>query len=349
MHFGARHHAAGLVPRAVALVDRLMPYMDDPIGDFSIFPTYLVSQLARQQVKVVLSGDGGDEVFGGYDTYLAERLARGLAWAPAGLKRAAFGASRRMSPRADKKGAWNLLRRFLEGLGHPAGFGHMRWMIFLGASDKTEAYGPALRNGLEETGFEMESILTAALGDAPVADPVERSLRLDLMLYLPENILLKVDRMSMATSLEARVPFLDHRLVEYVAGLPARYKIRGLERKWILRRAVRGWVPPSVLARKKSGFSIPMKTWLRTDLKHLIERLDEGAIVRDHGLIEGSYIRRLVLEHLEGRADHAHRLWPMVMLEWWIANVLEGKGHPDPGRRETRLEFEEGGISRHGS
>jgi len=234
-------------------------------------------------------------------------------------------------------------------MGHPAGFGHMRWMIFLGAMDKAEAYGPALRDGLNRTGFETASILAAALGDTPVADPIDRSLRLDLMLYLPENILLKVDRMSMATSLEARVPFLDHRLVEYAVRLPTRFKIRGFRRKWILRRAVRGWVPRSVLARKKSGFSIPMKTWLRSDLRHLIERLDEGEIVRGHGLIEASHVRRLVGEHLEGRADHAHRLWPMVMLEWWIAHVLKVKAGAGPGRKGTEVERKEGGISRHGS
>jgi asparagine synthase (glutamine-hydrolysing) len=347
-HFGADHHAAGLVPRAVELVDRLLPFMDDPIGDFSIFPTYLVSRLARQKVKVVLSGDGGDEVFGGYDTYLAERLARWLTWVPAACGRAAFHASRRMSPRAEKKGAWNLLRRFLEGMGHPAAFGHMRWMMFLGASEKAQAYGPALRDALGKSGFEMESIVAAALGGTPIADPIERSLRLDLGLYLPENILLKVDRMSMATSLEARVPLLDHRLVEYVARLPTRYKIRGFRRKWILRRAVRDWVPPSVLARRKSGFSIPMKTWLRTDLRHLIEQLEHGAIVRDRGLIEADYVRRLVREHLEGRADHAHRLWAMAMLEWWVRNVLEVKADAGPGRRESEATTE-GGVSRHGS
>ena len=197
-HFHARHHAAGLVPRAVELVERLMPFMDDPIGDFSIFPTYLVSQLARQQVKVVLSGDGGDEVFGGYDTYLAERVARLLPTWPAAIRRAAFRLSRRMSPREAKKGPWNLLRRFLEGLGHPPGYGHMRWMIFLGDADKVEAYGPTLREGLRD--FDTLSVVEDALEVARGCDPVERSLRLDLQLYLPENILLKVDRMSMAVS-----------------------------------------------------------------------------------------------------------------------------------------------------
>ncbi|MBN2492815.1 MAG: asparagine synthase (glutamine-hydrolyzing) [Planctomycetes bacterium] len=334
-HFGACHHAAGLVPRAVELVDRLLPFLDDPIGDFSIFPTYLVSCLARQHVKVVLSGDGGDEVFGGYDTYLAEKLAQRLAGPARIAGRAAHRLGRRMRPREAKKGLWNLSRRFLEGLGHPAHFGHMRWMLFLAAADKDEAYGPALREGLGD--FEAATVLDEALaGDGhTVTDPLERSLRLDLRLYLPENILLKLDRMSMATSLEARVPLLDHRLVEYVAQLPARYKVRGLVRKWILRRAVARWLPRRVLARRKTGFSIPMKTWLRHDLRHLVEGLDGGALVREHGLVAGAWVRRLVEEHITGRADHAHRLWSLVMLEAWLGAVLKA------GPRDNRNPVEE--------
>ena len=319
-HFGAHHHAAGLVPRAVELVDLLMPFMDDPIGDFSIFPTYLVSRLARQKVKVVLSGDGGDEVFGGYDTYLAEKAAQYTRIFPGAMKQAAFRLGRRMSPRETKKGPWNLIRRFLEGLGHPSGLGHMRWMVFLGAAEKLDAYGEWLRRELGD--FDAFSVVEEALKETSVNDVVERSLRLDMALYLPENILLKVDRMSMATSLEARVPLLDHRLVEYVAGLPSRYKIRGWRRKWILRKAVADQVPPGVLERKKSGFGIPMKTWLRRDLRDMVEALESGAVVRDHGLIRAGHVRKLVEDHVSGRADHAHRLWPLVMLESWVRNVL---------------------------
>lgn len=330
-HFGALHHAAGLVPRAVELVDLLMPFMDDPIGDFSIFPTYLVSRLARQKVKVVLSGDGGDEVFGGYDTYLAEKAARYTAFLPGAVRRAAFHLGRRMSPREAKKGPWNLIRRFLEGLGHPSGLGHMRWMVFLGAVEKLDAYGEWMREELGD--FDAFSVVEEALKDikkdserdSAVHDVVERSLRLDMALYLPENILLKVDRMSMATSLEARVPLLDHRLVEYVAGLPSRYKIRRGCRKWILRQAVADQVPASVLAKKKSGFGIPMKTWLRRDLRDMVEALEGGALVQEYGLIRGSYVRKLVQDHVSGRADHAHRLWPLVMLEFWVRNVLENQ------------------------
>ncbi len=324
-HFGATHHAAGLVPRAVELVDRLLPFLDDPIGDFSIFPTYLVSQLARQRVKVVLSGDGGDEVFGGYDAYLADRVGRRLAWLPAGLRRGAFAMARRMRPRDRKKGMWNATRRFLEGLVHPAELGHMRWMVFLGEADKAEAYGDGLAGRDPEA---WRGVVREALDDRDVADPVERNLRLDLALYLPENILLKVDRMSMANSLEARVPLLDHRLVEFVAGLPSRCKLRGSERKWVLRRAVGDWLPPAVLARRKTGFSIPMKTWLRDELRDMVEAVVHGRIVEDLGLIRRDYLRRLVDEHCAGRADHAHRLWAMVVLESWVGQTLAAA----PGR-----------------
>jgi asparagine synthase (glutamine-hydrolysing) len=314
--FRTDHSERVIRPEAVALVERLLPQLDDPIADFSIFPTFLVSQLARERVTVVLSGDGGDELFGGYDTYLAERAERIARKLPGPLRRFGLAALAALPPTAQKKGLLNRLRRFAEGARMEPGLGHLRWMLFLDGAQRAELYddGPLAAADPEQT---LEPFRRHAEASA-APDPITRAMYVDLKTYLVDDILVKVDRMSMAVSLEARVPLLDHRVVEYAASLELDAKLSGVRTKRLLRRAMAGLLPAATRARGKQGFSIPMKNWLRGELKPmLLDTLSESR-VRRRGWFAYPAVERLVREHLSGSADHAHRLWSLLLVERWL-------------------------------
>ncbi|MBM3297303.1 MAG: asparagine synthase (glutamine-hydrolyzing), partial [Candidatus Aminicenantes bacterium] len=267
--FGTEHSELVLRPQALELTERLVGHMDEPFGDFSMFPTYLVSKLAREKVKVVLSGDGGDEIFGGYEHYQAQALASNPA---ARAVAALLGpAVKRLPPSAKKKGFRNKLRRFVQGLDMPAGARHMRWMMFLSPARKrglyTDAFleAPGRKNDIAD-----EEPFASVLGKLGAFDPLTAELYLDLKTYLVDDILVKVDRMSMAVSLEARVPLLDHKVVEYAFGLPGEWKLREGTTKWIFKKTMERLLPRENIHRPKEGFSIPIKHWLKTDLRDML-------------------------------------------------------------------------------
>ncbi|HEX9636844.1 MAG TPA: asparagine synthase (glutamine-hydrolyzing) [Acidobacteriota bacterium] len=314
--FRTDHSERVIRPEAVALVERLLPHLDDPIADFSIFPTFLVSELARERVTVALSGDGGDELFAGYDTYLAERADRIARKLPAALHRLGLSALAALPPTARKKGLFNRLRRFAEGARMDTSLGHLRWMLFLDAAQRAELYGGGLLGAVDPAETLEPFRRHAEQSGAP--DPITGALYIDLKTYLADDILVKVDRMSMAVSLEARVPFLDHRVVEYAASLELAAKLRGLSTKRLLRQALSGLLPPETLARGKQGFSIPMKNWLRGELKPMLLDTLSEARVRRRGWFAWPAVERLQREHLAGQADHAHRLWALLLVERWL-------------------------------
>ena len=241
-----------------ALVMHLAEILDEPLGDFSNFPTYLVSRTAREKVTVALSGDGGDEIFGGYEHYLAQKLARFVDCSPLRPLRALAGQVMRLVPPSElKKGLVNRGKRFGEGFVNAAVNRHFRWMLFLTRRQKSLLYTPA---------FQEESFLL----DLPEREPfrkffersrqfpgINQDLYLDLKTYLTDDIMVKVDRMSMAASLETRAPLLDVKLVEFAFSLPAEWKVRGNTGKWFFKKAMAGILDPKILNRQKQGFSIP--------------------------------------------------------------------------------------------
>jgi len=319
------HTEAVLSYDIVTTVERLLDFLDEPLADFSIFPTYLVSKTAREHVKVILSGDGGDEVFAGYDWYVAWQVHRPLAWIPYAVRRwAGRQLTRWLAPAPQKKGLVNRLRRFGEGLQHEDAWGHVRWLLFLNRAQKADLYAPDLRAALRDGDF---TVLMAPYLDRARSwrDPINAALYIDLKTYLAEDILTKVDRMSMAVSLETRVPLLDSRLVEWVFRLPGRWKLRGWTTKWILKEAMRPYLPPEVLRREKQGFSIPMKNWLRRELRSLLLDSLNPAAFRSHGLFRWPTVERWIREHLDFRADHAHRLWALLLFQVWSDRVLSGR------------------------
>ncbi|HXE56431.1 MAG TPA: asparagine synthase (glutamine-hydrolyzing) [Gemmatimonadales bacterium] len=314
-HLGVRHEVQIIRPDVEPLFHRLMWHLDDPIGDFSIFPTYLVSRLARREVTVALSGDGGDEVFGGYETYLAQERARLWRRLPAFLRRRLVEpAIRRLRPRPVKKGLVNKAKRFIEGLEHDERLGHARWRLFLGerlreALFTTEARA-ALRSPLGAHVLELRE-------EAGPRDEVDAGLYVDLRSYLSDNCLVKVDRMSMACSLEARVPLLDVELVELAFRMPSALKVHRGRTKVLLKRVAARHVPAECVHRPKQGFSIPIKSWLGGAFRPLVEELLAPARLAAEGVFEPPVVERLKREHLEGRANHSHVLWALLVFQDW--------------------------------
>jgi asparagine synthase (glutamine-hydrolysing) len=325
-HCGTRHHEELLTPNFLALLPDVIAQLDQPIADFSVFPTLLVSRMARAHVTVALGGDGADELFAGYDAYEADRYAaRTLDWLPQRLRANIEYAARLLPLSEGKRGFANQLRRFLEGAALPAEWRHMRWMVALSDAARLRLYRDGFRARV--AGQAMATIREAL---APAGgDPLAEQMRCDLRLYLPDNILTKIDAMSMATSLEARVPYLDNEVVDLALAIPSSLKLRGGVRKWILKKAFARSLPAAILQRGKEGFSMPMKNWLNGDWNSLMhELLCRENLARD-GLFDAAYVETMMREHERFSRNHSHVLWALMVFQLWrdrFASVVTHEG-----------------------
>jgi len=322
-HFATDHHEYVLKPDGCD-IEYLIRFMDEPIGDFSIFPTYLVSKVARRHVTVSLSGDGGDELFAGYDTYIANKIAGYYRRLPGLLRENVSEMLARVPPSAKKKGIINRAKRFVEGESLPENMNHVRWMMFLSEAEKEQLYD----RELAEYRRRDHLLVRQYFDEHEWGDTLNRQLYVDLKTYLVDDILVKVDRMSMAVSLEARVPFLDHDLIAFVAGIPGEMKLRGMTTKYILKKAMERVLPATVLYRKKEGFSIPMKQWLNGKLRPLMEDMLSEGRLKGQGLFNAAYVQRLMAEHRNGVANHSHRLWALILFQLWHDVYLTGTRTP---------------------
>ena len=319
--FSTQHEEFILEPRALELTEKLIYHLDEPLADFSIFPTYLVSTMARSRVTVALSGDGGDELFGGYEHYQAQKLAQ--IGSVRKLGHLASPLINLFPPSEKKKGFWNKLQRFTLGLTFPAELRHFRWMTFWREEEKEALYSEDLKKEIKKAGpFWTREPLSSLFQEMDQFDPITAELYLDLKTYLPDDIMVKVDRMSMATSLEAREPLLDHHLVEFVFSLPGEWKLHGLETKWIFKKTMERLLPRENIYRPKEGFSIPIKLWLRQELRSLLlDQLNEDRLKRQ-GLFEPSLVKKLIDDHLAGRKNYSHQLWALLVFEKWYDQYL---------------------------
>ncbi len=314
-HLRTDHKDEIVKPDVVDLFQRLMKFLDDPIGDFSIFPTYLVSRLARRDVTVVLSGDGGDELFGGYETYVAQQRAGQYEKIPRWCRRVILEpAIRAMRPRDLKKGIVNKAKRFVDGISHPQPLSHARWRLFLSRALQDTLFTPEARTRISS---DPRSHVVEMFERAREREPLNASLYVDFKTYLCDNILVKVDRMSMATSLEARVPYLDRELVELAFRVPDVLKAAHGETKVLLKRVAARHVPRECVYRPKEGFSIPMKSWLGYQFRPLMEELLDEEKLRKQGVLDAAVVERLKREHLAGVANHSHLLWSTMVFEAW--------------------------------
>lgn len=318
-HFKTDHHEFILTPDFVDIVDDLVWHFDEPFADSSALPTYMVSKLAREHVTVVLSGDGGDELFAGYTRYVTDRQRSGLERLPRAVRQ-------------------KLIRPLSEALPHGARGKNYLFNISLDAAGRyidsiSHFNGPKKRklysaekktkmNGSFARGERLFREITSRLDSD---DAVENLLYLDSKTYLPSDILTKVDRMTMASSLEARSPLLDHKLIEYVTRIPSRMKLKGTETKYIFKRALRDLVPNEILHREKQGFGVPINEWINQQLKERIvsDLSDRRSLER--GYFDPKYVSLLLDEHARGRRDNSYPLWTLWMLELWHRRYIDLK------------------------
>ncbi len=316
-HFKTEHHEFIVTPDLVEIIDDLVWHFDEPFADPSSLPTYMVSKMAREYVTVALSGDGGDEVFAGYTRYVNDKKRRGFEKLPKVLRQ-------------------NVLQKLSEKL--PSGT-YGKNYLYNTSLDAIDRYIDSVShfNKLQRKSFYSSEFL-AKLGvgfgsgenvfreygtSVSTGNEVDNLLYLDSKTYLPGDILTKVDRMSMATSLEARVPFLDHKLIEFVTQMPSELKLKGLETKYILKKAMEGIVPKEILYREKQGFGVPINEWINVQLKErILETLGDKRTL-ERGYFEPKYIQNLLDEHARGRRDHSHSLWIILMLELWHREFVD--------------------------
>ena len=320
-HLGTHHTTQLIQPHVADLFDHLMHFMDDPIGDFSIFPTYLVSKLARESVTVALSGDGGDELFGGYETYLAQRMAEKYGRAPSAVRGMISLVARNLRPSAKKKGLVNKVKRFVEGVGYPDSLGHARWRIFLSEILASSLFTKEFSEQFDRAPGQHIVDLYARTGGLSA---VNRGLYVDARSYLPDNCLVKTDRMSMAVSLEVRVPFLDVEMVKLAFSMPDEMKIAGGETKYLLKKLAARRLPRDAVYRPKQGFSIPIKNWLAGQFRPLLDRYTDPGLLRSEGIFDSGTVTNLCEEHLGGKANHSHILWSLIVFQAWKERWLDG-------------------------
>jgi asparagine synthase (glutamine-hydrolysing) len=322
---GTEHHEARLsVQHALELIPRLAEQLDEPFADPSYVPTYLLSRFAREHVTVALGGDGADELFAGYDTFLAHLPGLWAARLPRPLHSALELAAARLPTGQGYMSADFRVRTFLQGVRQPAAFRHQAWIGAM-TPDRVRALLPG---PVDDIYAPIEQ-----LREERTEQGLDWVTRYYLSFYLRDDILVKVDRASMAASLEVRSPFLDTRVVELALRLPWLLKLRGLSRKWVLKRALRGVLPDEVLDRKKHGFAIPVTQWLMGPLRPLLMDLLGDDAVRRAGVFEPREVRRLLDEHLSGVRDHRKPLWTLLQFELWRQRWLQPASRSDSGAR----------------
>jgi asparagine synthase (glutamine-hydrolysing) len=315
--FGTDHHEMILEPNVVETVEHLTSSLEEPFGDSSMLPTYYVSQMARQHVTVALSGDGGDEIFAGYDRYRIHSNRRFFEYIPEWARRFYRERLFPLTPRSMKgrKFSYNVSlpwrERYVDGLSFVPGF---------------ERDAPLLSDDFRQIlrqSDDPQNVLLRYFANAPARDPVSELLYVDTKTYMVGDILTKVDRMSMLNSLEVRVPMLDHKFIEWVTGLPPEWKLRGSTQKYILRKlALRVGVPLEAFDRPKQGFALPLVHWMRNELKDVLMILLEPRSLQ-RGYFEADGIRLLMNDHLKRGRDVTARIWRMLMFELWHRNFLE--------------------------
>jgi asparagine synthase (glutamine-hydrolysing) len=320
--FGTDHHEFIVRPNAIEVLPTLVRHYGEPYADSSALPTYYLAKMTRQHVTVALNGDGGDECFAGYERYAAMRVAERYHQLPRLLRQrvvepalAAIPVGRSTRSRRGKA------RRFLDVVGRPAGERYLRWASGISDELKTEL---CTRDFLDRTASAKAIGYVQPWFDGNgEIDIVDRALMADTSNYLPNDLLVKVDIASMAVSLEARSPFLDHHVMEFAASLPAKYKLRGLTTKYLLKHALKAMLPEENLKRSKMGFGVPVGRWFRGELKGFLSDtiLSGRALRRDYFNTE--VVRSLVEQHADGRRDYGPQLWTLLMLELWYREFVD--------------------------
>ena len=325
-HFHTEHHEFVVSPDVCRLVDEIVRHHDEPFADVSSIPTYVVSKMAREHVTVVLSGDGGDEVFGGYERYVTDQRRQRFDVIPAFFRRALLPVSRSLP-----QGAYG--KRFLRNIALEPAARYVDSISYFHSDAQRALFTDTARETL--AGYDAAANFERWYAAPASRERLDHLLYLDSKTYLPGDILVKVDRMSMANSLEARSPLLDHKLIEFAQSIPASLKLRGLETKYIFKRAVAGLVPEEILHRPKQGFDVPIRRWFNHELRELLDDTLRDRRTRERGDFNQRTVLAILDEHRRGVRDHARPLWALLMLELWRRTFLD---------RQPEIKFVRGGA-----
>jgi asparagine synthase (glutamine-hydrolysing) len=333
-HLGTEHQTFIVEPKAWETLPALAWHFDEPFADSSALPTWYVARETRRSVTVALTGDAGDELFGGYDRYRALAVTELFQQLPSGPRQLIGGTMVRILPSSARtKTRLRKLQRLFEHINEPADARYMGWMTTFDEASRMALYSDSQLDLLASTVANLPDTaqadpaawLSAAFGAGRRRGPVTRAMIADILTYLPGDLLVKVDITSMAHSLECRGPFLDHRVVELAAAMPLERKIqlRSRRTKVVLKRAFADFLPPPIKARSKMGFGVPISRWFREELKNELREVLLDPICLGRGLFRPEAIEKLVAEHVEGKREHSQRLWALLMLELWFRRHID--------------------------
>lgn len=319
--FGTEHHELIVEPDAMEVIPRIVRHYGEPFADDSAIPSFYVAEMARRHVTVALNGDGGDESFGGYPRYAVNRASAELERLPLPLRRVLAAAGMRV-PESGTIDSWpSRIRRAAETLALDGAGRYVAYMTHLNGLRRERLYTSEYRRLVgESVAFD---VMGRPWRESGAHDIVDRMLDVDVQTYLPDDLLTKMDIATMASSLEARSPFLDHELMEYAASLPADMKVRGRETKVVLRSALRGWVPDEILDAPKRGFRLPLGDWFRGELRDFTRDVLLDARAADRGYFEQSYVRELLDRHTGDVQDHSQGIWTLLIFELWHREFVD--------------------------
>ena len=312
--FETEHHILMIEEMNQQLIEKSLWHFDEPMTDLSSIPLMLICQQARKDVTVCLSGEGGDEVFAGYDRFKASRLNQYYKLIPSPLRNPVITwCASKLPDQPQKKGAINMLKRFIEGASLPAEGHQLRWQYFSNTKQDQHLFSDFFKQHATLDPFMR---LREHNARCITKDRINRELYLDMRFMMADSVLMKVDKMSMANSLEIRVPLLDHALIEYLAAIPGNWKLKGFETKHIFRKALEGILPDNIVHRGKQGYSLPVKNFLRTQLKdYMVELLHESPVIRENMNME--FVDQLITEHMSMKHNHNHVLWGLMHTAIW--------------------------------
>jgi asparagine synthase (glutamine-hydrolysing) len=309
-------------PDAISILPKLVWHYNEPFADSSAIPTYYVSKLTREHVTVALNGDGGDESFAGYERYIADKLASYYEKTPRVVREYIIKQALAFIPHQEnRRSFFRRLKRFVNGISEKAERRYVRWICGFDNEMKNELYTTAFAEKV--AAIDSVDLVVNWYAKADASAFLDKTLFVDIMSYLPDDLLVKVDIAAMANSLEARSPFLDHKLMEFAAALPPELKLNGIASKYLLKKAFSPLLPRSVLYRKKMGFGVPIDRWLRTELKELTYQILLEKRTVERGLFKEQAVRMLINEHMLKRADHSYRIWTLLFLELWYRMFID--------------------------
>jgi asparagine synthase (glutamine-hydrolysing) len=323
-HFKTDHHEFMVTPKATEILSEIVYFLDQPLADPAVLPTYYLSKLTREYVTVALNGDGGDENFAGYQRYYADKIADLYGKIPLVFRKISSFITDLLPSSAkipEEKNLFEALRRFNQASFLSSQLSILRWSSYFSKDMKREIYSDWLNEELSKK--DTSKILIDSFKSAKAISLLDKTLYVDQHHYLPGDLLCKVDRMSMANSLEARSPFLDYRLMEFVAKIPSSFKMKGFKLKYILKKFAKELLPQDILNRSKQGFGVPVGEWFKRELKEMMHDYLLSQNFQNRNYFKKEAILKLLKEHQSGNKNHGKRIWALLILELWHIKFAE--------------------------